>query len=80
MDQKEISYIMINCETGSETSIIDELKSIIYIREVQGVLGNYDILAKLETPTIENTRDTIALIRKIKDVHCTTTVICAKDL
>lgn len=37
MDQKETSYIMMNCEVGSEDSIIDELKSIDYVKEVQGV-------------------------------------------
>ena len=79
MDQKETSYIMINCEVGSEVAVIDELKSINYIKEVQGVLGNYDILAKLETPSIEYTRDTIAAIRKIKDILCTTTVVCTKN-
>jgi DNA-binding Lrp family transcriptional regulator len=71
---------MINCETGSEDSIIDELKSINYIKEVQVVLGNYDILAKLETPSIEHTRDVIAVIRKIKGIRYTTTVICTKSL
>lgn len=79
MDKKETSYIMMNCEVGSEDSVIDELKSINYIK-VQGVLGNYDILAKLETPSLEHTRDTIVDIRKIKNIHCTTTIICAKNL
>ena len=80
MDENEISYIMINCEVGSEGEVIDELKSINYVKEVQGVLGNYDILAKLETPSIDKTRDTIAIIRKIKDILCTTTVVCTKNL
>ena len=80
MDQEEISYILINCEVGSEGKVIDELKSIDCVKEVQGVIGNYDILAKLETPSIEHTRDAISVIRKIKDIHCTTTVICSKDL
>lgn len=79
MDQKEISYIMINCEVGSEAEVIDELKSINYVKEVQGVLGNYDILAKLETPSIGHTRDAITIIRQIKDILCTTTVVCTKS-
>lgn len=79
MDQKETSYIMINCEVGSEVDVIEELKSINCIKEVQGVLGVYDILAKLETPSIEHMRDAIALIRKIKDILSTTTVICTKS-
>lgn len=79
MDQKEISYILINCEVGSEVEVLDELKSMNYVKEVQGVLGNYDILAKLETSSIEQTRDAITVIRKIKDILCTTSVICTKN-
>jgi DNA-binding Lrp family transcriptional regulator len=78
MDITETTYIMINCEVGSESQVIDEIKSIQCITEVLGVLGNYDILAKMETVTIEQTRDAITLIRKIKDIRCTTTVICTK--
>lgn len=80
MDKKEISYIMINCEVGSEVAVIDELKSINYVEEVQGVLGNYDILAKIETPSVWHTRDVIGVIRKIKDIRCTTTVVCTKNI
>jgi hypothetical protein len=78
MDTAETVYIMINCEVGSEGSVIDEIKSLDCVKEVQGVLGNYDILAKLETPSIGHTRDAVAMIRKIKDIHCTTTIICTK--
>ena len=77
---KETAYIMINCEVGHEQSIIEQLKTIDGIKEVQGVLGNFDILARVEVPTIEDLREIItSKIRKIQRIHCTTTVICSKN-
>ncbi len=75
----EKAYVMINCEPGKENSIIDQLKPIKDVKEVQSVYGNYDILVKLECESIDCMRDIITRqIRLLKDVRCTTTVICIK--
>jgi len=77
----ESAYIMINCELGSESSVIAQLKSIPGIKEVLGVFGNYDILAKIQAPSIKSLRDIITFqIRKIPEIHCTTTIMCSKFL
>jgi DNA-binding Lrp family transcriptional regulator len=77
---KEIAYIMINCEVGYEESIIEQLRSIEGVKEVQGVLGNFDILAKIEISSIKALREIITWkIRKIQKIRCTTTVICTKN-
>ena len=77
---KETAYIMINCEVGYEESIIEQLKAIKGIKEVQGVLGNFDVLARIEVPSLEDLREIITLkIRKIEKIRCTTTVICSKN-
>ena len=75
----ESAYVMINCDLGTEDFIIDELKSIVGVKEVRGVFGNYDILAKIEVPSPEILRELIALkIRKIPTISTTTTIICSK--
>lgn len=80
MTGKEIAYIMINCEVGFEESIIEQLKSIEGIKQVQGVLGNFDILARIEVSSIEALRELLtSKIRKIEKIRCTTTVICTKN-
>ena len=43
------AYVLINCELGSEESIIEQLKSLAGIIEVHGTFGAYDILAKIES-------------------------------
>ncbi len=77
LDFSSTAYIMITCQSGSEGIIIDELKSIEGIKEVLGTVGSYDILAKIELPTIESLRDIIeSKIRKIPEIRATTTIVC----
>jgi len=70
-----IAYILINCELGSEESIIQELKNLDGGIEVHGTFGAYDILAKIESPTVDVLRETITWkIRKIDQIRSTLTL------
>lgn len=74
----EKAYVVINCELGAEGAIIEEVKSIDYVKEVMGVFGNYDVIVKLECPNVDAVCETISKkIRKLEKVHCTTTLMCA---
>ncbi|HEY5735835.1 MAG TPA: Lrp/AsnC ligand binding domain-containing protein [Nitrosopumilus sp.] len=44
------AYVLINCNTGTETSVISELKEIPEIIEINGIWGKYDIFIKVKTP------------------------------
>lgn len=71
-----ISYVLINCELGSEEAIISELKSIEGVVEVHGTFGAYDILAKVESSQIETIREKITWkIRKIPKIRSTLTLM-----
>lgn len=71
-----IAYVLINCNMGSEESVIQELKSIIGVREVQGVFGAYDIITKVESKTVEELRDIITWkIRKLDNIRSTLTMM-----
>ena len=70
------AYILINCELGSEESIIQELKNLDNVIEVHGTFGAYDILAKIESPTVDVLRETITWkIRKIDQIRSTLTLM-----
>jgi len=70
------AYVLINCELGSEESIIQELKNLDGIIEVHGTFGAYDILAKIESPTVDVLRETITWkIRKIDQIRSTLTLM-----
>ena len=50
------AYILLNCELGSEESIIQQLKNLDGVVEVNGTFGAYDILTKIESPAVETLR------------------------
>ena len=70
------AYVLINCELGSEESIIRQLKSLDGVVDVHGTFGAYDILAKIESATVESLRETITWkIRKIDQIRSTLTLM-----
>ena len=70
------AYNLINCEIGSEEEVITALKNIDSIKEVHGTFGAYDILAKIESPQVEDLRETITWkIRKIDKIRSTLTLM-----
>ena len=70
------AYILINCEIGSEEEVITALKNIDSKKEVHGTFGAYDILAKIESPQVEDLRETITWkIRKIDKIRSTLTLM-----
>ncbi len=74
----ETAYVMINCEMGSESSIIEKIKPIQGVKEVVGVFGNYDVLVKIQSANVDEIRQTIiANIRRLDKIRCTTTLMCA---
>ena len=71
-----IDYILLNSELGSEESIIQQLKNLDGVLEVHGTFGAYDILAKIESLTIETLREIITWkIRKIDQIRSTLTLM-----
>ena len=70
------AYVLINCELGSEESIIQELKNLDGVIEVHGTFGAYDILTKIESPTVDVLRETITWKkRKIDQIRSTLTLM-----
>lgn len=70
------AYILINCELGAEQKVIDQIKPIGGIKEVSGVFGAYDIVAKIETASVEQLREIITWkIRKIDRIRSTLTLM-----
>ncbi len=55
------TYILINCDLGKEQQIVEFLQKLQNVREVQAILGVYDIVAKIETETERELSDTIRL-------------------
>ncbi len=70
------AYVLINSDLGYEAEVIDEVKQLEDVKEAHGVFGAYDILAKVESDSEENLRETITWkIRKLNHIRSTLTLM-----
>jgi len=77
----EYAYVLINCDTGFEESIIEQLKKIDDVKAVQGTLGVYDIIAKIESQKPEKLKEAIiGDIRKLSNVKSTLTLMGTRGI
>jgi len=74
------AYVLINCDLGYEAEVIDEVKQLEDVKEAHGVFGAYDILAKVESDSVEHLRETITWkIRRLNRVRSTLTLLAIED-
>jgi DNA-binding Lrp family transcriptional regulator len=71
-----IAYVLINSEVGKEHDVIEQLKKMDSVKEINYVYGVYDIVTKVETKDINDLKSAvIAEIRKLDYVKSTLTMI-----
>ena len=69
-------FIMINTELGSEREVQKELKEIEGVKETYLVYGVHDIIVRIETETMEELKDIIAMnIRRLHKIKSTLSMI-----
>jgi DNA-binding Lrp family transcriptional regulator len=74
------AYILINYEIGTENKILNSLKNLPGIVEVNEVNGIYDIIVKITSDNLDDIRETITKhIRTIKTIRSTMTLIVAEN-
>ncbi|MGB9002185.1 MAG: Lrp/AsnC ligand binding domain-containing protein [Nitrosotalea sp.] len=66
------AYVMIACDYGQEEQVLEELKTIARVKEARGTEGHYDIVAEIESKTIDEINTTVSeKIRRIDGVRST---------
>ena len=69
-------FVMINTELGSESMVLKGLKEIEGVKETHLVYGVYDIIARIETETMQELKDIVALkVRRLDNVRSSLTMI-----
>ncbi|MDH3765275.1 MAG: Lrp/AsnC ligand binding domain-containing protein [Nitrosopumilus sp.] len=68
------AYILINCNTGSETNVISELKELSEVVEINGVWGKYDIFLKVKTADPNGIEQIVKRLRNHPDIIDTYTM------
>ena len=75
------AFVLINCDLGSEASLIKELNQLDTVKESHGTFGPYDIVSVIETDNQDKIRKTISdHIRKLEHIRSTITLMRIEDL
>ena len=69
-------FVLINCENSHEDYVIEQLKKIDVVKEIQGVFGMYDIIIKIKVDDKDIFTKIISTkIRKIDKLKSTLTLM-----
>ncbi len=70
------AYVMLNCELGAETEIIEKLKELEQVTDVFETIGTHDMLVKWQADNFETIREIVSRnIQKLPKVRSTSTLI-----
>ncbi|QLH06311.1 Lrp/AsnC family transcriptional regulator [Nitrosopumilus ureiphilus] len=70
------AFVLINCEPGKEPLILEQLRKIENVSEIQGTYGIYDIVTRIESDNQSQLDNIISdQIRKLDYVNSTLTLI-----
>jgi DNA-binding Lrp family transcriptional regulator len=61
------AYVLINVESGSEETLVKELKKVEGVEEAYFSYGVYDIICKIKAESMEKLKDMVT--RKIRSMH-----------
>jgi DNA-binding Lrp family transcriptional regulator len=74
------AYILINVESGSEDTVLRQLRKLGNVIESYVSYGVYDIVVRIRADTMEELKDTVThKIRTINQVRSTLTLIMMEE-
>jgi len=72
------AFVLLNTEAAAEEKVLDRLRRLENVSEAYVSFGVHDIIAKIETDSMDSTKKTISKIRRIQQIKSTVTLIICK--
>lgn len=69
-----ITYILATCIPGNEKEVIQKIKEMSDIVEVNGIMGKYDIFVKIQSDDVSKMDTAIGKVRNVPHVTSTTSI------
>jgi len=76
-----LAFVLVNVEAGTDREVLDNIKKVPEVKQAYMVYGVYDIVAKVESESLEELRDVVSRqIRRLEGVRSTVTLIVVSQL
>ena len=63
-----ITYILATCVPGNEKEVIQKIKELPNVSEVNGIMGKHDIFVKIQADNVTKVDSTISKVRTVPHV------------
>jgi len=74
------TFVLINCELGKESQVLEQLRKVENVVDTQGTYGVYDIVARIDSDSESQLANIISdQIRKISNINSTLTLIPTEE-
>jgi len=74
------AYVLFNVESGTEETVLKQLKNVSNVEEAYVSYGVYDLVVRVKANTMEELKDAVThKIRTIKQVRSTLTLIMMEE-
>ena len=73
-----IAYVLLNTEIGAEREVLNKLRTTEGVQEAFGLMGVYDIIARLRTDTPEKLTELLNEKLEISKVHSKLTMMVSE--
>lgn len=74
------AFVLINADLGAERDMVNQIRTIPNVVEVQVVYGVYDIVVIVEADSLEKVKETIThRLRTLEKIRSTLTMIVVEE-
>ena len=74
------AYVLFSVESGAEDQVLTELRNVESVQEVNVSYGVYDLVAKINTDSMEQLKELVShRLRRIDKVRSTLTLILVEE-
>ena len=73
------AFVFVNVDPGSEKEVLERLREVPGIKEAYLVYGVFDIVAKVETDSMEHLKEAITKARRLDKIRSTLTTIVMEE-
>lgn len=73
------AFVFATVDAGSEDEVVKHLRTVPEVKEAYSVYGVYDVVAKVETDSMDRMKEVVTLkIRGLDKVKSTLTTMCVE--